>query len=197
MAKKESELSMEMYHRIYRLAMRKINSNQIAATLDLPVSTVKNVIKRFFADANKRKVKGSDNDIKKRVSVENEQSYLDIYFPHKARFSVVDLNGMVTKKFDSRLKTVLDDILSSNKKIVALRMAHVKSIDNTGLSTILSFYSNFLAKGRYAAILDPSTKIESFIKENELENNIPIFGTEKALEEHALKIKAKKKLSGR
>jgi anti-anti-sigma regulatory factor len=71
-------------------------------------------------------------------------------------------------------------------------MSNVKAIDETGFSTMLTFYEQFTAKGRYSAILDPSPETESFIKENELESKIPVFGTEKAFEENALKTKKNK-----
>ena len=72
-------------------------------------------------------------------------------------------------------------------------MANVKTADEAGLSTILSFFKNFSHKGRYAAILDPSKEIETFLNEQEVEKKIPVFGTEKAFEESALKIKRQKK----
>ncbi len=180
-----------MYHRIYRLAVRKVPADQIAITLDLPINTVKNITEQFFSSnkAPLKEKKGSPSDNKKSSS---KQSYLDIYVLHRLRISVVDINGMVTEEHKELLESELNKILGSNLRLIALLMTNVKAIDETGFSTMLTFHEQFTAKGRYSAILDPSRETESFIEENELESKIPVFGTEKAFEENALKTKKNK-----
>ncbi len=128
----------------------------------------------------------------KTKSKKSKHSYLDIYVLQKTRFAIIDINGMVTEEHTDYLNTELNKVLESNLRTVALLMSKVKIIDDTGLSTLLSFYDNFLAKGRYTAILDPSLETEALITEKELEARIPIFGTEKAFEDDALKTKKKK-----
>ncbi len=183
----DKELAIEIYHRIYRLAVRKVPANQIAITLDLPINVVRNVVEHFFSSKNQ--------NVKQVVKSKNKkpkQSYLDIYVLKKLKFSIVDINGMVTQEHNEYLKAELNKVLLSNLKTVALLMSKVKEIDETGLSTLLSFYENFCAKGRYSAILDPSEQTEALITEKELEAKVPIFGTEKAFEENALKTKKDK-----
>ncbi|MBD3314328.1 MAG: hypothetical protein GF344_00950, partial [Chitinivibrionales bacterium] len=46
MAPKDRELSMEIYHRIYRLTKKNVDPQQIAATLSLPYKTVQKVVNR-------------------------------------------------------------------------------------------------------------------------------------------------------
>ena len=101
---------------------------------------------------------------------------------------------MVTDAHLKSLQEEFDRILNSNLKIIAIRMSNVKDITESGLSTILSFKKDFLNKGKYTAILDPSKEIESFIMEKEVEKEMDIFGTEKAFEEYALRRKKEKEL---
>jgi len=182
-----NELPIEMYHRIYRLAVRKVSADQIAITLDLPINTVRSVIKQFFSNKSPMKEVPS-----KQKSTSEQQSYLDIYILQRLRISILDINGMVTEEHNARLQEELDKILDSNLRLVALLMSNVKKIDEAGFSTILNFHKKFLAKGRYSGILDPSRETENFLQANELESKIPVFGTEKAFEENALKTKKKK-----
>lgn len=180
-----------MYHRIYRLAVRKVSADQIAITLDLPISVVKNVVDQFFSSKSKEKSKVTTVIVPVQEQ-EEKVSYLDIYILQRLRFSLVDINGMVTEEHNSRLSTEFDKILGSNYKTIALLMANVKAIDESGLATILTFNKNCLDRGRYCGILNPSEVIENLITHKGLDNMIPIFGTEKAFEESALRLKNKK-----
>lgn len=183
---KNKNLSIDMYHRIYRLAIRKIPADQIAITLDLPLNVVRNVVDQFFnpkriSKANARKAQEEEN-----------RSYLDIYTLQRMRITLMDINGMLTKEHISYLSDELTILLSSRYKAIALLMANVKEIDDTGFSYIMNFYEQFLARGRYTAILDPSKATENYLQENNLEGKIPVFGTEKAFEENALQKKKEK-----
>lgn len=190
MAEKK-DISIDIYHRIYRMAAKRIPSDQIAFTLDLPINVIKNIVDRFFQPS----IETPNNDEKKvpKEYKSEKQSYLDIYILQRLRFSIIDLNGMVTEDHITHLQEELNKILKSNLKMIAIRMANVKTINEAGLSTILSFFREFLNKGRYAAILDPSKEIETLLIEKEVEKEMPVFGTEKAFEENALKIKKQKK----
>lgn len=187
MKKKYKDISINLYHRIYRLAVRKIPSDQIAVTLNLPIYIVKNVVANFKIRAQGNKSPKPEKIVIETPSFSDEKSYLDIYLLHRLRFLIVDLNGMIVEHCNSILQFELNKLLKSDIKAIALLMVNVKSIDEVGLDTILSFHKSFINKGRYTAILDPSIEIESFIIKNELEKNMDIFGTEKAFEDTALK----------
>ena len=109
----------------------------------------------------------SKNEEKKpgKVNTSDKKPYLDIYILQRLRFSIIDLNGMVTDIHINRLQEELDTVLKSNIKIIAIRMSNVKAINETGLATVLSFQKDFSKRGRYTAILDPSKEIETFINE--------------------------------
>lgn len=189
---KEKNIPVDIYHRIYRMGVRNIPVGQIAYTLELPIKVVKNIVAQLFPI-----FKGlSNNKKEKPPKIHNsvKQSYLDIYILQRLRFSIFDLYGMITDTHLNGLQEEFKRMLNSNSKIIAIRMSNVKAINETGLSIILSFKKDFSTKGRYTAILDPSKEIESFIIEKEVEKEIHIFGTEKAFEEYALKIKEQKEL---
>jgi anti-anti-sigma regulatory factor len=193
MAKKD--LPVDIYHRIYRLAARKIPIERIAVTLNLPFSTVRRVVDYLFSSSPKGP-SGRENDKNLSLSeIKNsaeKQPYLDIYLLQRLRYVVVDLNGMVIEIFKEMLQTEFTKLLSSDRKAAGILLSNVKAIDDTGFSTIVSFYDSFANKGRYCALLDPSKEIEQFISAHLTGKNIPVFGTEKAFEEDAFKTKVKK-----
>ena len=191
---KEEDIPIEIYHRIYRMGIRKIPVEQIAYTLELPIKVVKNIFIQLFPvlkglSSNKKKAKVPE------IPDTVKQTYLDIYILQRLRFLICDLYGMAIDPHLNSLQEEFKRMLNSSSKLIAIRMSNVKAINETGLSVILSFSKDFLNKGRYTAILDPSKEIESFIIQKEVEKKIDIFGTEKAFEEYALKIKKQKELS--
>lgn len=183
----KKKLSIDIYHRIYRMAAKGIPADQIAVTLDIPISISRNIVDQFFptfVDASNN----SEKAIHKREKTA-KKTYLDIYILSEPRFSIIDLIGMVTEEHTTHLQKEFHKVLNSDIKTIAIRMTDVKTINEAGLSEILSFYKKFSNKGRYTAILDPSKDIENFFIKKEVEKEIPVFGTKKAFKESALKLK--------
>jgi anti-anti-sigma regulatory factor len=185
MINKKKDLSIDIYHRIYRLVVKRATPEQIAYTLNLPVPIVRNVVRHFNGYSKKAKEIKKEHPI--QFEIDDQKSYLDIYILSRLKFSILDLNGMIVENHCTVLQIEFDKILKSDLKAVALLMSNVKDIDETGLATILSFHKVYLKKGRYTAILDPAPKIEEFFIQKEIEQNIDIYGTEKAFEDKALK----------
>lgn len=175
------DISMEMYHRIYRLAIKGSSVDQIAATLSISGKTVRSVIDRL----NHAQVA--------RSAQENvPETYLDIYIANKAKYMVLEIMGMIVPEQNDVLRVKLAEMLNSDFKTLAIMTREVKAVNAEGFATILSFYMGFVNKGRYCAILDPSPCMERFIEENGIEKKMLVFGTEKAFEAAAFKAKAQK-----
>ncbi|MBN1980734.1 MAG: hypothetical protein JW795_04335 [Chitinivibrionales bacterium] len=197
-SQRRSDVSIDIYHRIYRLATRKVPINQIAVTLNLPFSTVRAVVDQLYYRQNKQPKKDKkepkihSEEVVIDSQTEEVQTYLDIYLLQRLRYSIVDLNGMVIAKHNTILQSELDKVFNSDFKAVALLMTNVKAIDDVGFQTIKNFCDNFIGKGRFAAMLDPSKSAESYLCEKNMEQVIPIFGTEKAFEDTAFKVKKQK-----
>ncbi len=175
----KSELNWEIYQRVYRLAVKNVDPQRIAATLNLSLKTVQNVIYRIHSAKKNLK-----ND-HPTASIEQKGTYLDLYVLPKTRYVVLDLSGWVTQEHVLRLREEIEKIKNSDWKTVAVLMAEVKEIDQAALDIIIEFHNQYDAKGRFVAILDPSQDIEPFIAQNGVEDKIPIFGTEKTFEDKA------------
>lgn len=192
--KNEPKLSWDYYHRIYRLALKNVDPQSIAATLHLPLRTVNNILERFQV-ANKGKPGQTLNETTEIARTEAREhepkkhgadlSFLDIYILSKARYAVVDLSGMVTQEHFDKLQKELNQMRSSSWKAVAILMADVVAIDEKCVNEIVRFNDEFRNRGRFAALLDPSPAIEPFIQNHHIDDRIPIFGTEKVFEEKA------------
>ena len=186
MQRKEPKVSWETYHRIYRLGLKNIEPERIAETLKLPTRAVVNVLEKMFGQKHRPPESPEDNATEQVE--ESTTSYLDIFVLPKIRYVRMDFFGSITKETIPQLQTELDKISESQFKAVAFRMKDVIALDEEGLNVILDFNKMFVHRGRYAAILDPSLKIEPFITEKQVELTMPVFGTEKTFEDTAFAI---------
>jgi hypothetical protein len=179
MQKKQPELPMHIYHRIYRFARRNVDADRIALTLDLPLKTVQRVLDRFAQSEE-----GLGPEIEQEAEKEPE-TFLDIYIIPKVRYIVADISGWITGPNIEKIQSEFDKLSKSQWKVIALLMRDVMNMDEKGLEAVLTFRDNLAARSRYCAILDPSRSIEAFIDEHQLDERIPIFGTEKTFEDEA------------
>lgn len=185
------ELSEEIYHRIYRLIKRRLSAHTIAATLHLPLRTVLGVINRLERSEATSTLQ-SDDEIKGTgTPVTSDTDYLDIYFYPKTRYAIVDLVGALSDTHIGLLKTEMEKAIASSWKAVAIRMSHVQVLSETAAAIILSSKEEFASLGRFIGILDPAPAIEQAVAANNLEEAIPIFGTERAFEDAAFAKKGK------
>jgi anti-anti-sigma factor len=182
-----SQLPKEIYHRLYWYAKKNIDPARIAASMGLPLKTVNHFIERFKLEKDLALPKVKEDSKAAAPIAEGKEDFLDIFIFSKTRHTVVDINGSIDKKNSGKLKEMLQKSKSSHRNPIALKMTDVHSIDHSGAETILFLYAEFKQRGRYCAILDPSTAIEPMLKQFGIENKIPIFGTEIAFEEHAFK----------
>jgi anti-anti-sigma regulatory factor len=111
--------------------------------------------------------------------------FLDIFLFSKTRYSVIDISGSLCGDHASRLVNEVDSLTQSDRKPLALKMTDITCLDEKGAAAIIAQYKNFASRGRYFAILDPSTNIESLFKQFGIDGQISVFGTELAFEQHA------------
>lgn len=177
-------VSQEMYTRIYRLYKRNINTQIIAATLNIPVRTVQSVISRFESSGNINESEPgspSAND----SSAENSSTFLDIYTFPKTRYVIIEFVGVLTDNYAENVSNEIQKALSSNWKAIGLKMNQVHSIDKSIADIILSFFQKSSAVSKFFAILDPSPEIDPQLKQFNIESIVPVFGTERAFEDSA------------
>ena len=174
---------MHIYHRIYRFAQRNVEADRIALTLDLPLKTVQRVLDKFAQAKELGELDASAIGIEAEES--EKQTFLDVYIVSKVRYVVADISGWATEEHCEKLGEELEKLKSSQWKVSVLLMKDTIEIDEKGMEIIIAFYNNLKSRGRYTAILDPSPRIEPFISAHQIEEKIPIFGTEKTFEDEA------------
>lgn len=177
-------LSQEMYTRIYRLYKRNINTQSIATTLNIPLRTVQSVISRFETSGNLQSTESEDSS-EKKSQAENTTAFLDIYTYPKTRYITIEFVGLLTDKYAESVSRELQKLLSSNWKAVGLKMNNVEQLDKSIADIILSYHQKCTSVSKFFAILDPSPEIEPQLKQFNIENVVPIFGTERAFEDNA------------
>ncbi len=189
MQNKSDELSQEMYHRIYRMIKRKVDPQYIAATLNLPLKMINNIVFRIkqgeFSDPSALIAKQEDHSV---------VDFLDVYLYAKTRYAIIQLVGALSKPHIYLVENELDKSIAASWKAVALRLTDVHAIDSDSCNFILSSFQKYQTAGRYLALLDPSPEIEPILSEHNMEDSVPIFGTERAFEEAAF---SKKPLSAK
>jgi anti-anti-sigma regulatory factor len=184
--KKQNELSQDMYHRIYRLAKRNVRAAVIAQTLRLPIDLIQSIVERLMA-RDKSPAHKEDRPKTPPPAPEPEEPFLDTVVVLKSHFAILDIGGMLTAINKPQLEKKLKEMIASTHKTLALRLTNAREIDEEGAQELFDFHAAFISKGRYAAILDPSPRVEHDIDRLGLDQKIPVFGTEIAFEEHAFK----------
>jgi hypothetical protein len=174
MAFKSTEISQDIYHRIYRLYKKNIEPNVIATTVNLPLKTVHNIVGRFAHTYHPSAVKNSE-----------AASFLDILVMARGRYAVIELTGCLTAEQQEILEVEFNKAVVLPYKAFALRMTDVMALDKKGTETVLAFAEKCRDKGIYVAILDPALAIEPVICEHELDAKVPVFGTETVFEKNA------------
>jgi anti-anti-sigma factor len=179
MTDRSSELSVEMYRRLYRLIKRQIDPRRIAATLNIPIRTVLNIMNRLENAPDPEDVDGITH------SKDPQTDFIDFYHYQKTRYSVLQLVGTLTERNSDLLAKELQRVFTSSGKALAIRLTDVTSIDEAGCQILLSFFQDFKSHGKFMALLDPSQELEPLLAKYNLEENIPVFGTERAFEDAA------------
>ena len=179
---KQSEISEEMYRRIYRLIKRQIDPRVIATTVNIPIRTIEGIVSRF-----EKKLIGESNKFEPLPNEqENEtKGFLDIYVYSKTRYATMQVVGTLTSVYVDVLSKELDKAHESSLKAFAIRMSDVTEIDEIICKLIISYHEKFQSYGRYLALLDPSPDIEGVLANFRIDSVVPIFGTERAFEEAA------------
>jgi len=181
---------MDIYRRIYRLATKNVPANQIAVTLGLPLSNVKDILKRLSADPSQSLKTDSptepdDIDESEGNPTSDDSRYLDVYIMQQSRVTVVDITGYAIEKNKFKLKIELNRVDKMEAKIFGLQMNSLYEMEPCCYELIKALHADFTSRSRFLAILDPSRPIEKFITENNVEKDIPVFGTVSALERSA------------
>jgi anti-anti-sigma regulatory factor len=177
-------LPENIYHRVYQLVKRNIDLRIIAATLNLPLRTVLNVIARIEKSglSEKQGFASIDEDsIKPKVT-----PFLDNYLVPRNRYSILQLVGFITTDTRAKLEQELLVVKLSSWKILAIQLSEITNLDVTGANILLDFCMEMKSRDRYIAILDPPMDIEAVLSELQFESKVPIFGTKWAFEEEAL-----------
>jgi anti-anti-sigma regulatory factor len=185
------ELSEQIYRRIYRLHHQKADARIIAAALNLPLNTVHNVIDRIRGE--KHAPKSPVHDAGRSTSKARHLNEIVAFTFSKVRYAVVDVSGPITGKNCEHLERELNNLLSSEFRAMAILLTEASALDEAGAKVIRDFHTAFAGKGRYAALLDPSPDIEPAIATLHLDDEIPIFGTERAFEESAFAVDVENK----
>lgn len=187
MQNRADELSQEMYHRIYRMIKRDVEPKLIAATLNLPLKTITNIIFRMKQRDNQNSTTtvSPSNESEQVVS-----DFLDAYLYTKTRYAVIQLVGVLHVHNLYLLEKEVEKSISASWKAVAIRMTDLHLIDIDSCKFIQDSHKKFQGSGRYLAILDPSPEIEPILNQFGMEDVVPIFGTERAFEDAAFSKKS-------
>lgn len=185
MQNRSDELSQEMYHRIYRMIKRNIEPKLIAATLNIPLKTINNIIIRI-----KQRNVAVPSDSAPGSPEQSIGDFLDAYLYTKTRYAVIQIVGVLHRKNLYLLEKEVEKSLAAPWKAIALRLTDVHLIDADSCRYIQESHKKFQDLGRYMAILDPSPQIEATLNEFNIEDTVPIFGTERAFEDSAFSKKS-------
>jgi anti-anti-sigma regulatory factor len=178
-------VSEDIYRRVYRLMKQRFEPPLIAAAINLPLSTILNVIGRL---EKKPELAGSESEgIPPAPAAKNaaDEVFLDVYYFAKSRYTIVQFVGHLVAASQTIIEQELHKIRSSVWKSIALQMAEVTMMDETGAVMLVDLCKELQSRERYVALLSPSMQLEPMISKFRMEEQIPIFGTTNAFEKGA------------
>jgi anti-anti-sigma factor len=189
MHNKQSQLPQDIYHRLYWYAQRNVDPKRIAGALNLPIKTVMHLIDKLKSEKQiPDNETPKDQKAREGAREADKSCYVDVFMFAKTRYTIIDISGNIDKNNTQKMREELIKLVGADRKPLALKMADVWSIDESGIMAIKTLYTGIKHQGRYCAILDPSPAMEEGIKKFGLDETIPVFGTEIAFEEHAFRI---------
>jgi anti-anti-sigma regulatory factor len=186
MKKYHHHFSEEMYRRVYRLMKQNFEPPLIAAAVNLPLSTILNVISRL---ESRPALAGSESEgVQPPPAVQDAtgEVFLDVYYFAKSRYTIVQFVGHVTAASKEIFEREARTIRTSVWKSIALQLTDVTVLDETGAALLIDLCKDLKARERYVALLAPSAVIEPAITRFKMEERTPIFGTTNAFEKGAL-----------
>jgi anti-anti-sigma regulatory factor len=179
-------ISEDIYRRVYRLMKQRIDPPLIAAAVNLPLSAILHVIGRL---EKKPELAGSESEgaplSTKYQKESGSEVFLDVYYFTKPKYSIVQLVGHIVAGSKPVIEREFHKIRTSVWKSIALQMAEVTAMDETGAAMVLDLCKEIKSHERYIALLAPSVHIESVIEQYKMEELVPIFGTTNAYEKGA------------
>lgn len=180
---KQSEISEEMYRRIYRLIKRQIDPRVIATTVNIPLKTVEGIVSRF--EKNLIGELGNLEGLSNISEANEEKGFLDIYVYTKTRYAIIQVVGILTSENKDVFSQELEKVYQTSFKAFAIRMSDVTEIDEIICKLIVNYYEKFQSYSRYLALLDPAPEIDGLLAQFRVDSVVPVFGTERAFEDAA------------
>jgi len=169
---------MNIYHRIYKLYQRKVPVQQISATTNIPVKTIKDVIAKFEA-------KGT---FKTEAELEAAaEPFLDYIVKKHHKYVVTEFTGSLTEKFSQKVKSAIKETQQIPGQILAVKLENVVEIEDPAMKIILDFKDKVNLSGKTVVFLSPSDVVEDYIAAHNIEKNTKVFGTQSAFEEYTFK----------
>ena len=170
---------MNIYVRIYKLYLRKIPIEQISATTNIPLKTVRDVIARFEAKGAASKTESEMEEI--------GQPFLDYLVKKHHKYVVIEFSGMLSEQFAGKIKTALKEALQMPGQILAVKLENVEEVEDSAMKIIMDFKEKVVTWGKTAVLLSPSDPVEDYIQKNNVEKDTKVFGTQSAFEEYTYK----------
>ena len=170
---------MNIYVRIYKLYLRKVPIEQISATTNIPIKTVKDWIAKFESKGIKEE---------KEIEETEEQPFLDYAVKKHHKYVVAEFTGMLTMEFADKVKKALKEAMQIPGRILAIKLENVIEVDDSTMKIIVDFKDRVNDNsGVVVVFLSPSDSVEKYIEANNVEKNTKVFGTQSAFDEYTFK----------
>ncbi len=184
MTPKSTDLSDDIYRRIYRLAVRGKRVAVIAAGLGLPLRTVQDIVRKLFPSRKTGTLPphGTPPSPDRAEKTDSgEAGYVDLFVVPRGGYTILDLSGSATRANQESLESQLKRIAPSPScRGLAVKLTDLADLDETGAEVLMKFAEQALSHGGRAAFLDPPAKVERVLQSVLHDGAMPIFGTESA-----------------
>lgn len=172
---------MNIYHRIYKLHLRKVPAQQIAVTTNMPLKSVRAILKKFTNKANNKDLANSE-------LYGELEPYLDCHTYKQHKYTIIDLSGFLIKHYFKKVKEVILDTVQYSGSLIALKLESILDTDIETLTNLADLATDLQKNGKTIVLFAPSDKIEEVVAEAQIEDRISILGTQGAFDEYLYRI---------
>lgn len=172
---------MNIYHRIYKLHQRKVPAQQIAATTNMPLKSVRSILKKFAQRADSKAELASGE-------YSSMAPYLDKHIYKQHKYTIIDLSGFLIKDFFKKVKNIIIDAVQFSGSLIAIKMESVLDSDIETLVALADLAVDVQKNGKTIVLFAPSDNIEQNLTNANIEEKVSILGTQGAFDEYLYRL---------
>ncbi|MGM0442750.1 MAG: STAS domain-containing protein [Fibrobacterota bacterium] len=181
---------MNIYHRIYKLYKKRFTVQQIAATTNMPLKSVKAIIRKLNSDDSSSA--GTKEKSRQSSKQRDLSPYLDAHVTKQHTHVTIDFSGFFTAEFTQIIRREINQVIkdSSTPQIV-LKISDIFEADTEAFTFLKKTAARLRQNGRTIILFSPPENIEASMEKSGIEKEVKVLGTRAAFDKYIYSLSSK------